>query len=112
MAKHKNVYIVNKSSHDFSKAEKFGNLIFMSEGSVPRYSASKMIRLFEPFLKKSKKTDYILLTSMTIMCSVACGMFGAKHGRLNLLLYKPGTHNASFVVPDKEETYLERTVVF
>ena len=116
MPKKKKVFIVNKSYHDYSEAEKFGELVFMSEGSINRYSASKIFRIFEPFIKESKKTDYVLLTSMTIMCSIICGMFGAKHGRLNLLLHKP-----SRIVADPEEekysilekeTYLERVIVF
>lgn len=101
MARKKKVLIVNRSSHDFSQAEIFGDLTFMSEGSVSRFSVSKIYRLFQPFIDKSNKTDYILLTSMNILCSIACGMFGAKHGRLNLLLYDPRNKN-----------YLERIVVF
>lgn len=115
MPKKKKVFIVNKSYHDYAEAEKFGDLIFMSEGSINRYSASKIFRLFEPFVKESKKTDYILLTSMTIMCSIVCGMFGAKHGRLNLLLHKPATilsGTADAPGYAEKETYLERIIVF
>jgi len=84
----------------------------MSEGSVNRYSASKMYRIFEPFIKESRKTDYILLTSMTIMCSIVCAMFGAKHGRLNLLLYKPPVVTPTIATPDQDGKYLERVVIF
>ena len=110
MPKKKKVFIVNKSYHDYSEAEKFGELIFMSEGSINRYSASKIFRIFEPFIKESKKTDYILLTSMTIMCSIVCGMFGARHGRLNLLLHKPAIVQVG--CESLKETYLERVIVF
>ena len=108
----KSVYIVNKSSHDFSRARKWGNLVFMSEGSISRFSASKMFRLFEPFINDSQKEDYILLTSMTIMCSIACGMFGSKHQRLNLLLYKPPILTPTIATPDQEGDYLARTIIF
>lgn len=99
------VLVVNRSSHDYSMAEDFGELVFMTEGNMPsRYAASKMFRAFEPFIKESKKTDFILLTSMTIMCSIACSMFASKHGRLNLLLYKQDTK--------AEGRYIKRTIIF
>jgi len=100
----KKVFIVNRSTHDFSAAGKFGELIFMSEGNIPRLAASKMCRLFKPFIEESSQTDYILLTSMTIMCTLACGMFAAKHGRLNLLIYIPESNVSGH--------YVSRVTVF
>ena len=99
----KKVFVVNRSSHDYSGAEEFGDLIFMTDGSLRRFSTSRMYRLFEPYMRTSKPFDYILLSGMTVMCSVACGMFAAKHSRLNLLIYKPDPRNSS--------TYVERIVV-
>ena len=110
MPKKKKIFIVNKSYHDYTEAEKFGELIFMSEGSINRYSASKIFRIFEPFIKESKKTDYILLTSMTIMCVIVSGMFATKHKRLNLLLHKPAIIQVG--CESLKEAYLERVIVF
>ncbi len=98
-----NVLVINKSSHDYSKAEEFGKLVFMSEGSMSRFAVSSIYRLFEPFINQSKPEDYILLGGLSIMCSIACSMFAVKHGRLNLLIYKP--------TPKKPGVYLERIVV-
>lgn len=75
----------------------------MSESSLRRFSTSKMFRIFEPYIKASKPLDYILLSGMTVMCSIACSMFAAKHGRLNLLIYKPDPRNPG--------TYVERIIV-
>ena len=93
------VFIVNQSCHDFSKAEKFGKLTFLSSGSVNRYATSKMFRAFEDEIKKSEKEDYILLSGMTIMSSIACAMFARKHKRLNLLLWK-----------SRDKDYMERII--
>lgn len=101
----KKIYVVNKGSHDYSMAQEFGELVFMSEGNMPsRFAASKMYRAFKSYIDNSNPLDYILLTSMTIMCSIACAMFAQKHNRLNLLLYKPDSQNAG--------GYVERIVVF
>ena len=84
------VYIVNKSSHDFSAAEKFGELIFLSEGPMNRYSTNNMHRIFSDILKDSNKDDYIVPCALNVMNSIACALFAHLHGSLNLLLYKNG----------------------
>lgn len=84
------VYIVNKSFHDFSEAEKYGKLVFLSEGSMDRYEVNNMARQFESYLKDSSPTDYIVPCSLNVMNSIACAMFAVRHGTLNLLLYKQG----------------------
>jgi len=97
------VFVINKSCHDFSAAEGYGELVFMTEGSVDRFNTSKMFRIFKPFLDASSPEDYLLLTGMTIMCAVACSMFASRHGKINLLLYKERRGGDSL--------YLEKTVV-
>ena len=104
MDEKKKVFVVNKSSHDYSQAEEFGDLVFMTEGSLNRFATSKMFRLFEPFVNSSRKDDYILLSGMTVMCVMVCSMFAQKHGRLNLLIYKPDPRNPG--------SYVERITVF
>ena len=82
------VYVVNKSSHDFSPAARFGDLVFLSEGPMNRYEANNMARQFLPELRKSSPGDFILPCGLSIMNLVAASIFVHLHGRLNLLLYK------------------------
>ncbi len=93
------VYIVNKSAHDFSAAEPYGEIIFLTEGPMNRYSVANMIRQFTEIMKDSSPEDYIVPCSLNVMNSIASALFAFKHGRLNLLLFKQGT-------------YIERNVVF
>ena len=86
------VYIVNKSSHDFSAAEKFGKITFLSEGPVNRYSTNSMYSKFYDILKDSSKGDYIVPCALNVMNSMACAIFAHLHGSLNLLLYKNGDY--------------------
>ena len=83
-----NVFIVNKSIHDFSAANEFGKLIYLSEGSINRFNTSRIYRMFYPILKNSNKDDYILITGLTIMNLIAAFIFTMKHRRLNLLLFR------------------------
>lgn len=86
------VYIVNKSSHDFSAAEKFGEIVFLSEGPMNRYSTNNMHRVFSEVLANSSKADYIVPCALNVMNSIACAIFAHLHGGLNLLLYKNGDY--------------------
>lgn len=82
------VYIINRSVHDFSAATEYGELVYMSEGSINRFNTSRIYRLFYPILKDSHENDYILITGLTVMNLVAAFIFAMKHKRLNLLLFK------------------------
>lgn len=86
------VYVVNKSSHDFSAAEHFGKLVFLSEGHMNRYGTNNMCRHFADAMADSTADDYILLCSLNVMNAMACAIFAHKHGVLNLLLYKDGKY--------------------
>ena len=88
----KRVYIVNRSSHDFSQAEKYGEIKFLSEGSMNRYAVNSMYRQFSEAMELSEKDDYIVPCSLNVMNSLACAVFAHKHGALNLLLFKDGSY--------------------
>ena len=96
------VYIINRSIHDFSAAAEFGELVYLSDGSINRFNTSKIYRLFYPVLKTSHKNDYILISGLTIMNLVAAFIFTMKHRRLNLLLFR--------TYKNKKE-YLERILI-
>ena len=86
------VYIVNRSSHDFSAAEPYGGLVFLSEGPMNRYSTNNMHRVFKDMMKDSDEHDYIVPCALNVMNSIACAIFAHKHGKLNLLLFKDGNY--------------------
>ena len=93
------VYIVNHSAHDFSAAEKFGRIVFLSEGPMNRYSVNNMVRQFKDIMNDSEEGDYLVPCSLNVMNSIASSILVHKHGRLNLLLFKTGD-------------YIERNIVF
>lgn len=93
------VYVINKGGHNFTPAEKYGKLTYLTEGVINPFSIDKMYREVVSKLKDSKPDDFILITGLTIINSIACACFARKHdGRLNLLLYK-------------NERYISRTVM-
>lgn len=100
------VFIVNKSTHDFKAAKKYGKLTYLSKGPINRYSTTNMIRMFEEVMKDSKGEDYIVPCSLNVMNALACALFAHKHGCLNLLLFKDGSYierNHVFEKGEKDE---------
>ena len=85
------VYILNKGGHDYSAAKRFGDLVYLSDGLLPRSNTSHMVRVLDP-INRSSPHDYILLSSLSIMCSLACSMFTLRHGKLNILIFKGVTY--------------------
>ena len=99
------VYVVNKGCHDHSDAQRFGHLVYLSEGAINRYATSTMYREFMPKLLESRPEDFILPTGLTIMSNIACSIFARIHGRLNLLIYKASRKGG----PGR---YVERLIIF
>ena len=87
------VYVINKGGHDYSEANKYGELHFLSEGPISKFAVSKIYRDFAMSLRESTPADYILLTGLTTMACIACACFSFLHdGKLNLLLFKNGKY--------------------
>ena len=86
------VYIINKGGHSFDDAKRYGELVFCTEGTQNRFAISSMYRLFVESFKDSKPEDFILLTSLNILCTIAALVWGRMHGRAKLLLYKNGRY--------------------
>lgn len=108
--KERTVFIVSRGYHNWDEAEMFGRLRFMSEGTVNRTQVSDMMRKFVPIIERSEKDDLIVITGLSIMCSIACSLFARKHGRLNLLIYDSlkcsyTIRNVEF--PDEKEQEIE-----
>ena len=101
----KKVFIVNRGGHDHSDAERFGELIYLSEGAVNRYAVTEMYREFVQVLKTSNEEDYVLLTGLSVMSSLACAIFARLHGKLNLLLFHATR------APGEKGSYIERTIM-
>lgn len=86
------VFILNKGAHDFTAAKKYGDLVYCTDGSLQKWNTSQMYRECSDAMLESQPEDFILLTSLTTLCCIACAIFAFKHGRINLLIYKDGTY--------------------
>lgn len=98
-----NIYIPNKGAHDFSKAEKYGTLTYLTKGRYNLLDIGRMYRNFQHKLELSQDDDWILVAGATIMNILVCSIFAVKHKKLNLLI---------FVINDKGDgIYKKRTIM-
>lgn len=97
------VWVVNRSSHDYSPARDYGDLQYLSEGPMDKYSVNDIDRQFRAKLENSGKEDFILITSLTVMSSIACVIFALKHHCLNLLIYKSRGYIERHLAFEKED---------
>ena len=93
------VYVANNSGHDFSSAEPYGELIFITEGLIHRFQTNQMYRACVEGMRNSSEDDYILMTGLTQINMIAGSIFAYKHGCLNLLIYDA-----------KENDYVSRSI--
>ena len=91
------VFVVNKGCHDYSPAQEYGELVYLSHSSMDRFDLSKIWRKFEPQLTDCQSDDWILVSGLTVMSVVATSIFVQKHGKLNILLYKSNKKGATYV---------------
>jgi hypothetical protein len=96
------VYVVNQGFHDFSSAEKYGRLIYMTEGYQPKFSVATALRRFQFCMQESEQEDWILLTGLSVLNCIACSVFALKHNRLNLLLFDGKGYVTRTVIIDRQ----------
>ena len=100
------VYVVNQGFHDFAPAEKFGRLVFMTEGYQPKFSVATALRRFQFCMQDSAEEDWILLTGLSVLNGLAMSVFALKHNRLNLLLYDGKGYVSRTLIIDQKGEHL------
>lgn len=86
------VFITNKGGHDYSPAEEFGELVFITEGLFDQFNIGGMYRYAVDALSNSSEDDYILPTGLPVMNMVVALVWARLHGKANLLLFSRGSY--------------------
>jgi hypothetical protein len=100
ITKLRRVYVPNKGSHDYTAAWDFGDLVFCTDGRVNRRDLNTMYAELSKAFEDADEGDYILLTSLSSLCAIACSIFVNKFGRLNLLIFEGGEYIERFLTFD------------
>ena len=86
------VYVLSDGGHDYSAAEKFGQIVICSEGALHKDDISQMYRLLSDAMYDAREEDYILVSSLTSLCMVASAFMANNFGKVNLLIYRDGRY--------------------
>lgn len=92
MSNKKKVYVLSDGGHDYSAAEKFGQIVICSEGALHKDDISQMYRLLGDAMYDAREDDYILVSSLTSLCMVGAAIMANSFGKLNLLIYRDGRY--------------------
>lgn len=103
------VYIASKSDHDYSAAKEFGELVFLSEGRVDRYSVGDLYGGLTKALKEATEEDFILISGLTLSNAIASAIMAYRFGSVNYLLFRKGEYMMRKVIlgPGVEELFEE-----
>ena len=86
------VFVTNLGTHDYTPAKKYGELRFLTRGKINRYETSTIYREFIDAMSDSKESDHLLISSLSILNSIAAAILARKHGVVNFLLYNDGVY--------------------
>lgn len=81
------VYVPNKSNHDFSNAARFGQIVWLTEGTQNRFEINDLYRRIVPLMADAHAMDYLLITGPTTANVIAASILAHKFGRINYLLW-------------------------
>ena len=107
------VYVVNYNNQDMSTAERFGELIYLTEGKgINIFRTDAILNEIKPKLKDVKEDDFLLLSGHAVPNILASALIWFLYGRVNLLIfdaktrdYQPQTVTDNQLILDLGEEY-------
>ena len=85
--RHPKVFVPNKSFHDFSDANRFGELVYLTEGTQDRFKINDLYRRIAGKLEKAGPGDYLLISGPSTVNAITASILAYKFGRINFLVY-------------------------
>lgn len=88
------VYVVNYAEQDMSSAERFGELIYLTEGKgVNIFSTDSLLSEIKPKLRDFEESDFLLLSGHPVLNIIASALIWFKYGRVNVLIFDAKTRD-------------------
>ncbi len=105
------VYIVNLAGHNYTDAEKFGKLTYLTEGNVDTSRFDRTIYLLSKKLRNSQPTDYILPSGKIVLNIMVAMIMHNLHGVVRCLIFNGttyrtltiDTHNLDYIIKTLRE---------
>ena len=84
---HPTVWIVNYAGHDYSRATEFGPLDFLTQGYVSMGNLERLFFIIAESVNKTKSDDFLLLSGLLILNTIAAMAWLMKHKSVKFLLW-------------------------
>jgi hypothetical protein len=81
------VFVTNFAGHDYSKAEKFGELNWVTRGYISFHSLDRVKYRICEEVQKSTSEDWLLLSGIPVICVVAALYWYHLHKKVKLLVH-------------------------
>lgn len=81
------VFVPNRSHHDFSSAERYGKLVFLTEGYLNRFNINHIFRMCSQAMADAEADDYLLVSSLSVVVAAASAIMADRFGRVNYLIW-------------------------
>jgi hypothetical protein len=81
------VYIVNDANYDYSKAEQYGELVYVTRGKLPIFKISTVRVMLEKGLESFTKDDYLLISGPAIVSVMAAIVLFNKFDTVKFLAF-------------------------
>ena len=81
------VYVVNNTNHDYSKAEQYGELVYITKGKVPIFKTNTVRAMLEKGLVKFTKDDYLLISGPAIVSVMAATILYNNFDTVKFLVF-------------------------
>jgi hypothetical protein len=79
------VWLVNEGGHAYTKAERFGRLLPLTQGNVNHFNLDRLMVSVGPKLQSAHEDDYLLISGSPILNGLIVSMWLAKFQKANLL---------------------------
>jgi len=81
------VYVVNNANHNYSKAEQYGELVYITKGKLPIFKTGTVRAMLEKGLVKFTKDDYLLISGPAIVNIMAATLLFNKFDTVKFLVF-------------------------
>ena len=82
------VFIPNKGGHDYSDAQRFGELVYITSGTINTFDLNHFRDQAYAAMFLATPDDYVLISGPSSTCAITVAIMAAKFGRVNLLIYQ------------------------
>lgn len=81
------VFIINNMTHNYSKAEKFGELVDITNGKMPIFKTDVMSGILKDGLEDFSNDDYLLISGPALLCIMAAQAAFVKFDEVKFLIF-------------------------